>query len=104
MKKSDTVIVAGAGVMGAGIAQVCAMAGYQVQLYDISHEGLDKGLATIKKNLNKAIQIGKATEKVKSEALDKIQLVGDLSQLKGELLIEAVVEILEVKVNLLMHY
>ena len=100
MKKSDTIIVAGAGVMGAGIAQVCAMAGYQVQLYDISHEGLDKGLATIKKNLNKAIQIGKATEKVKSEALDKIQLVGDLSQLKGELLIEAVVEILEVKVNL----
>lgn len=100
MEKINKVIVAGAGVMGAGIAQVCAMKGYQVQLFDISEKGLDTGKFTIIKNLDKAITIGKATEEVKANALNNIQYVKDLDLLRGDLLIEAVIERLDVKVKL----
>jgi len=100
MKEVKKIIVAGAGVMGAGIAQVCAMNGYSVVLYDISQEGLDKGKATIEKNLNKAIQIGKATEEIKEKALARIEYTLDLSGLSGDMVIEAVIEKLEIKANL----
>ena len=46
-----TIMVIGAGQMGSGIAQVCAMAGYDVFLHDISQQQLDKGLANIEKLL-----------------------------------------------------
>lgn len=100
MEEVKDIIVAGAGVMGAGIAQVCAMNGYKVTLYDISQEGLDKGKATIEKNLNKAIQIGKATDETKNRTLGNLQYELDAGKLKGDLVIEAVIEKLEIKADL----
>ena len=100
MKQVEKIIVAGAGVMGAGIAQVCAMHGYKVTLYDISQSGLDKGKASIEKNLNKAIQIGKATEEIKETAIANIQYEIEVANLKGDLVIEAVIEKLEIKASL----
>ena len=47
----ETVGIIGAGQMGAGIAQVAAMAGYKVLLYDISADRIEKGLATVSGNL-----------------------------------------------------
>ena len=46
------IAIAGAGVMGAGIAQVSAMAGYKVLLYDLFENSLEKGKSIILKNLN----------------------------------------------------
>ncbi len=100
MKQVEKIIVAGAGIMGAGIAQVCAMHGYKVTLYDISQSGLDKGKASIEKNLNKAIQIGKATEEIKETAIANIQYEIEVANLKGDLVIEAVIEKLEIKASL----
>lgn len=56
-----TVGVIGAGTMGSGIAQVFAMAGYDVVLVDVEQRFLDRGLATIKKSLDKLVEKGKMT-------------------------------------------
>lgn len=53
--------VIGAGTMGSGIAQVFAMAGYDVVLVDVEQRFLDRGLATIKKSLDKLVEKGKMT-------------------------------------------
>ncbi len=100
MKEIKEVIVAGAGVMGAGIAQVCAMRGLNVTLFDINQKSLDNGHAAILKNVNKAVELGKLTEQEKENALSKITLSTVLENLKGDLVIEAVIEKLEIKTNL----
>lgn len=56
--------VIGAGTMGAGIAQVFSMAGYDVILVDVEQRFLDRGLATIKKSLDKMLEKGKVTAEV----------------------------------------
>jgi 3-hydroxybutyryl-CoA dehydrogenase len=100
MTEIKKIIVAGAGVMGSGIAQVCAMKGYEVVLFDIATDAIEIGLKSIEKNLDKAISIGKATEDVKRNALKKISGTTDLKGLKADMVIEAVIEKLEVKSNL----
>ena len=55
----ETVGIIGAGQMGGGIAQVSAMAGHKVLLYDISPERIEKGLATISGNLARMVGSGK---------------------------------------------
>ncbi|MFA0962035.1 3-hydroxyacyl-CoA dehydrogenase family protein [Roseivirga sp. BDSF3-8] len=94
------VAVAGSGVMGAGIAQVAAMAGYEVMMYDLKPEMLEKGLATITKNLNKGIEKGKVTNEQKESALSLIATTDRLEEVKADLIIEAVVERLDVKQGL----
>ena len=56
------IAVLGAGQMGNGIAHVCAQAGYEVKMRDIEQSFLDKGIATIKKNLERGLKKGKSTE------------------------------------------
>ena len=51
LSEIKTIAVAGAGTMGAGIAQVCAQAGYDVWLYDVAETALQKGMQLIEKNL-----------------------------------------------------
>jgi len=55
----EQIAVIGAGTMGNGIAQVCALAGYQVLLVDVSDAALERGVATLGKNLER--QVGKGT-------------------------------------------
>ena len=50
------VMVIGAGQMGSGIAQVCAMSGYEVLLHDLKDEYVEKGLGTITKNLSRQVE------------------------------------------------
>ena len=69
LEKIKTIAVAGAGTMGAGIAQVAAQAGYSVLLYDISEAALQKGKQTIEKNLSIAIEKGKMTGEEKKKIL-----------------------------------
>jgi 3-hydroxybutyryl-CoA dehydrogenase len=95
--------IIGAGVMGAGIAQVCAMAGFEVKLFDLNQEALDKAEASIKKNLDKGISIGKLTEESKSATLKNLSTTLEIGDLKVDLVIEAIVERLDVKTALFLQ-
>jgi len=92
--------IVGAGTMGAGIAQVCAMAGHNIILFDVNSNALSKASGAIEKNLDKGISIGKLTEDVKSKALALIENTNDLNELKVYLVIEAIVERLDIKTKL----
>ena len=85
--------VLGAGMMGAGIALVSAMAGMQVVLIDVKQEAADKGKAYSETYLDKGIKRGKATAEKKEKVLAAITATTDLEALKGcDLIIEAVFE------------
>lgn len=94
------IAVIGAGTMGQGIAQICSMCGYEVLLYDIKAEMLEKAAQRISANLDKGIERGKVTEAQKAETLAKISYSTHFQQLKADVIIEAIVEILEVKQEL----
>jgi len=101
MKAADikTITVVGSGDMGHGIAEVAAMAGYKVNMYDIKQEFVDKGLGKINDSLTKQVTKQKMTQ----EAMDKIMgLLSGFTVLKDALkdadfMIEAAPEIMELK-------
>ncbi|MCB0734487.1 MAG: 3-hydroxybutyryl-CoA dehydrogenase [Flavobacteriales bacterium] len=92
--------VIGAGVMGAGIAQVFAQAGHSVILYDVNPDSVHKALGLIEKNLNKGIELGKVSVEDKSACLSNISTTDSLISIQADLIIEAIVERLDVKVEL----
>ncbi len=90
--------VIGAGMMGAGIALVSAMAGIEVVLIDQSQEAADRGKAYSETYMDKGIKRGKATAEKKETVLGLITATTDYGALKGaDLVIEAVFEDLNVK-------
>jgi 3-hydroxybutyryl-CoA dehydrogenase len=91
--------VLGAGTMGAGIAQVCAQAGCEVRLYDVSAEAARKGLARIEDFLGKGVQKGKVKAEDRDAALARIRPVTDVRAAAREcdLAVEAAPEELELK-------
>jgi len=97
-----TVAVFGAGTMGHGIAQVSAMAGFDVRLYDISAAFVDDGLAKIRANLDKGVARGKVTEEARDAALSRVSGATTLEAAASgaDLLIEAIPEKLELKHDL----
>lgn len=99
MKLEDIskIAVIGAGTMGQGIAQICALAGYEVILYDLNGDVLVKAEAIISKNLDNGIERGKLTETEKVLSLARITFSGDETALVADVVIEAIVENLEVK-------
>ncbi|MBB3976745.1 3-hydroxybutyryl-CoA dehydrogenase [Rhizobium azooxidifex] len=85
--------IVGAGQMGCGIAHVCALAGYKVQLYDLSMERIEAGLATIHGNLARQVSSGKMTEEERKGALALINGSNDVNDLsQADLVIEAATE------------
>ena len=85
--------VLGAGMMGAGIAYVCARSGMEVVLTDVSQESADKGKAYSQGLLDKAVSRGKMTEAQRDQILDRIVATDNMQDVKGaDLLIEAVFE------------
>lgn len=90
--------VVGCGLMGSGIAEVCARAGYQVTVREVSEELLAKGLSKIEKSLTKAVARGKSSQDQADEAMAHIKGTLQLSELAGsDLAIEAAVENMELK-------
>ncbi|MDA9789787.1 3-hydroxybutyryl-CoA dehydrogenase [Amylibacter sp.] len=88
-----SVSIIGAGQMGSGIAQVFAGADYEVRLYDISKEAIDKGLANITKTLDRAIGKSLITEDDKNRTLKNISPVNSLQDCGAvDLVIEAATE------------
>ncbi len=94
------IAIIGAGVMGAGIAQVCAQNGYTTFLYDINPEMLTKAKAGVNKNIDGAITRGKMSEAQKTDALSRLIFTENFEDLKADLILEAIVERLDVKVSL----
>ncbi len=98
------VAVIGAGIMGNGIAQVCALAGLDVTLIDISQQALEKGLATLTGNLDRQLRKDVISAADKAGALARIQLNTDYAVLAGvDLVIEAATENLELKKRILQQ-
>ncbi|CAI8761346.1 3-hydroxybutyryl-CoA dehydrogenase [Pseudomonas sp. IT-196MI5] len=96
--------VIGAGTMGNGIAQVCAMAGFNVTLLDISESALQKAVATVGKNLDRQVAKQTLTPEQKQATLDKIRTSTDYSVLgDAQLVIEAATENLDLKLRVLQQ-
>ena len=94
--------VLGSGTMGNGIAHALAIAGYRVNLIDISQENLAKGMNSIAKNLDRQISKSLITEELKISALNHIQTYTDTRSgvLNSDLVIEAATENLEIKLEI----
>lgn len=92
-----TVGVAGAGTMGQGIAQVCALSGFDVLIFDVDADAAKKGIASIDASLQKSIDKGKLSDEAKANALSRIKECENPERLKADLVIEAVIERLDVK-------
>ena len=90
--------VVGCGLMGSGIAEVCARSGYDVVVREVNDELLQKGLDRIRKSMAKGVQRGKLTQEEMDAALARIQGTTKMEDFAPcDLVIEAVVEKMEVK-------
>lgn len=93
------VCVLGAGLMGNGIAQVCAQAGFQVTMRDIEQRFIDNGMNTIRKNLGRDVEKGKKTQDEMDAIMARIKPTLDLKEAAGnaDVVVEVVVEVLSIK-------
>jgi 3-hydroxybutyryl-CoA dehydrogenase len=90
--------IAGCGLMGSGIAQVCAMAGFTTVVREVNQDLLDKGLKGIEKNLGRLVEKGTITEAAKGEIRGRLKGTTGIESLKDcDLIIEAIVENLPAK-------
>ncbi len=90
--------VVGCGLMGAGIVETCARAGYNVTVREVSDEVLQKGLAHVKKSMSKGVSRSKLTQEEMDAALDRIKGTTDMADLvASDLAIEAAVENMALK-------
>jgi 3-hydroxybutyryl-CoA dehydrogenase len=93
MGRIGTVGIIGAGQMGGGIAHVSAMAGYEVLLYDISPDRIEKGIATISGNMARQVASGKLDDQARTSAVNRIRPAETMQALAGaDLVIEAATE------------
>ncbi|NJC25080.1 3-hydroxybutyryl-CoA dehydrogenase [Neolewinella antarctica] len=94
--------VIGAGQMGAGIAQVFAVAGHQVSLVDISTESLDRGLASVQSSLARVLKKERITEVELATAVANISLHTDMAEgvSEADLVIEAATENVDLKLKI----
>ena len=95
------IVVCGAGVMGGGIAQVCANAGYEVWMYDLKDEYAQGGKNKIAAGLDRQVAKGKMTEEQKEALLARLHPTADITCAKdADLIMEAVLEDVQVKKDL----
>jgi 3-hydroxybutyryl-CoA dehydrogenase len=93
------IAVIGSGIMGAGIAQVCALAGYRVAMRDVGEAYLQKGMEAIRSSLKKGVERGKLTQERADAAVAGIRTTLNLAEAVKEanVVIEAVPENIELK-------
>jgi len=90
--------VVGCGLMGSGIAQVCAAAGFETVVREVSPEVVDKGLKGIEKNLARLVEKGTITEAQKGEIRGRLKGTTAIEDLKDcDLVVEAIIEQLPAK-------
>jgi 3-hydroxybutyryl-CoA dehydrogenase len=89
----ERIVVVGAGQMGNGIAHVFAQSGYPVTMIDVSREALDRGQATIRKNLDRQVKKGTISAEGSTETLSRVELSETLESAKdATLIVEAATE------------
>jgi len=93
------ICVLGAGLMGNGIVQVCAQAGYSVAMRDIEQRFIDNGMNMIKKNLDNDVKKGRKTPEDVAAILSRITPTIDLKQAAGDadVVVEVIIEVMDVK-------
>lgn len=98
--KNITII--GSGTMGNGIAHVFAMKGFQVNMVDISEKALEKGMATITKNLDRMVAKGSISEAEKAATLSNLSTATDIALVapKSDLIVEAATENIDLKLKI----
>ncbi len=93
--------VVGCGIMGAGIAQICAAHGYRVRVTESEPERLEQGLATIKRRLGRQVERGRLSRERHDRTLARLKGVESVDGFaESDLVIEAVVEELPLKKDL----
>jgi len=90
------VIIYGAGTMGNGIAQVCAAAGLDVTMVDIKKDFVDKGMATIRKNLDRMVSKEKITKETADQIIGRIKTSVERVY-DADIVIEAIIEVEDAK-------
>ncbi|MBT8489671.1 MAG: 3-hydroxybutyryl-CoA dehydrogenase [Deltaproteobacteria bacterium] len=97
--ETKKICVLGAGLMGSGIAQVCAQAGYEVALRDIEQRFIDGGMNTIKKNIGRDVEKGKKTQDEADAILGRMKPTLDLKEAASDadIVVEVVIEVMDVK-------
>ncbi|MEV0838368.1 3-hydroxyacyl-CoA dehydrogenase family protein [Actinocatenispora sera] len=96
--------VVGAGLMGSGIAQVAAQAGWQVSMRDVDDAALARGMAGIERSLNKFVEKQKVSEPDAAAALGRIATTTDLGVVsEADIVVEAVFEQVEIKQRVFME-
>ncbi len=94
----DKVAVLGCGLMGSGIAQVCAQAGRDVTVIEVAEEFLNKGVSFIQRQLSKAVEKGKLAAEARDQTLSRLHGSTDLEEAAtADLVIEAIIENIEEK-------
>lgn len=103
LSKACAVVVVGAGTMGSGIAEVAAAAGHRVYLRDTSSAALDRGLAQIRRNLDKRVEKGRLSVVERDDTLARLVPVSDdgVAMRDVGLAIEVIAEQLDAKVAVL---
>ena len=99
MKK---ITVIGAGTMGNGIAHVFAMNGHEVSLVDVSQVALDKGMATIAKNLDRMVVKAQLTEEDKAQTINRLTTFTSVEEgvKNADVVVEAATENIELKLQI----
>lgn len=102
IKTMEKIAVIGAGTMGNGIAHTFAQFGYSVFLVDVNEASLQKGLATIAKNLDRQVAKGQITEEQKNETLSRIAPQSQIDETLTDvsLVVEAASENFEIKASI----
>jgi 3-hydroxybutyryl-CoA dehydrogenase len=96
----QTICVCGAGTMGSGIAQVAAQAGYTTMLYDLDLTVLEKAKERIESSLQYLLSKNKISSGEKNTIAQRIRFSNDWQQCKADIIIEAIIEKADIKIEL----
>jgi 3-hydroxybutyryl-CoA dehydrogenase len=100
MNNIKTICVCGAGTMGSGIAQVAAQAGFQTIQFDLNPEMVAKSKQSIHTGLGKMVEKGRLTTAEQDAIMNRILFTTDVNNGKADMIIEAIIEKKEAKINL----
>jgi 3-hydroxybutyryl-CoA dehydrogenase len=100
MKKIQSIVVCGAGTMGSGIAQVAIQAGFKTIQFDLNEAALEKSKTQIQNQLNRLVEKAKITASAKDEMLGLIAFSSNIATCKADIIIEAIIENKEAKIDL----
>src|SRR5215510_10921790 len=96
----NSICVCGAGTMGSGIAQLAASSTFPVVLYEVKGDVLEKGKKTIGRNLQLLVERSRIAADEREEIFQRIQFTNELNHCVADIIIEAIVEDIDAKVDL----